>query len=260
MKYTLIFMKRNLKEMLREPLNYFFCLGFPIILILLFQIIEYYVEVTLPIYLLRSLIPGIMMFSLTFVMLSMSLLISKDRSTSFLKRLYSSPLKPINYILGYAIPGIIIGILQMIICEIVGFIVSLLFKDSYFTIFEGILLIISQFPILVICVFGGLLFGTILSDKSAPGVVSIIVNIGGILGGAWMPIDSMGNFEKICNYLPFYPSVRIGRVITKAINSYNEVYYFDNKMFFNFVIIGTYLLIIIILSIVCFKKQMTLEK
>ena len=39
---TIVFMKRNLKEMTRDPLIYIFCLGFPVIMVLMFQIILKY--------------------------------------------------------------------------------------------------------------------------------------------------------------------------------------------------------------------------
>ena len=39
---TLIFAKRNFKEIIREPLLYIFCAGFPLFMITMFQIIVKY--------------------------------------------------------------------------------------------------------------------------------------------------------------------------------------------------------------------------
>jgi ABC-2 type transport system permease protein len=93
-------MKRNLKEMTRDPLIYIFCAGFPIFMVLMFQIILKYTGENTPIFEVKSLIPGIMMFSYSMLMLIAALLISKDKTSSFLKRLYTSPMKSHNYIIG----------------------------------------------------------------------------------------------------------------------------------------------------------------
>ena len=121
---ALLFTKRNIKEMLRDPLVYIFCVGFPIAMVLLFQIILHYTpdNSKTTIFEVKSLIPGIMVFSYSILMLMSSLLISKDKSTAFLKRLYTSPMKGKDYIIGYFIPFFVIGILQSIICIILGYI------------------------------------------------------------------------------------------------------------------------------------------
>lgn len=112
MNKTLVFMKRNLKEMIRDPLIYIFCAGFPILMVLMFQIILKYTGEKTPVFEVKSLIPGIMMFSYSMLMLIASLLISKDKTSAFLKRLYTSPMKSHDYIIGYFIPFIIIGLIQ----------------------------------------------------------------------------------------------------------------------------------------------------
>ena len=95
---TLTFMKRNLKEMTRDPLIYIFCAGFPIFMVLMFQIILKYAGDNVAIFEVKSLIPGIMMFSYSMLMLITSLLISKDKTISsklsltFLEKEFPPPL------------------------------------------------------------------------------------------------------------------------------------------------------------------------
>ena len=91
------FAKRNLKEMFRDPIIYIFFIMFPIVMLAIFQILGSYVDEEASIFELLSLLPGIIVFSYSFVMLVMSLLVSKDRETFFLKRLYSSPMKYYHY-------------------------------------------------------------------------------------------------------------------------------------------------------------------
>ncbi len=85
---TISFAKRNIMEMIRDPLIYIFCISFPGIMIVLFSMINHYSGNTTMQFEFKSLIPGILVFSYTFVMLLMSLLVSNDRKTSLLKRLY----------------------------------------------------------------------------------------------------------------------------------------------------------------------------
>ena len=90
------------------------------------------------------------------------------------------------------------------------------------------MLILSQIPILIFSVFIGILLGIIFNDKSAPGVCSVFISLAGILGGCWMPLESMGAFETFCRFLPFYPSVYIGRIITNSKNALGITYSFNN--------------------------------
>ena len=131
MAKTINFCKRNLKELLRDPLLYVFCLGFPIVMLALFQIINNYTNGSTPVFELKSLLPGIIMFSYTFAMLLMALIVSKDRQTFFLKRLYSSPMRAKDFVLGYAIVGIIIGVCQSIVCILAGGVVALITKQGF---------------------------------------------------------------------------------------------------------------------------------
>ena len=120
MNKTLLFAKRNFKEMLRDPLLYIFCAGFPVFMVLMFQIILHYTGEETPVFQVKSLIPGIMMFSYSLLMLMSSLLISKDKTQAFLKRLITSPMKAHDYIIGYFIPYFLVGIAQSFICIILG--------------------------------------------------------------------------------------------------------------------------------------------
>ena len=101
MNKVLNFYKRNLKEVLRDPIIYIFCLGFPIVMFLLFFIINKYSQGNTPMFEISSLLPAIIVFSYSFIMLTLALVVSKDKQTFFLKRLFSSPMKAYHFILGY---------------------------------------------------------------------------------------------------------------------------------------------------------------
>lgn len=263
MKKALLFTKRNLKEMVRDPLIYIFCAGFPIAMVLLFQIISHYSQDSkMVMFEVKSLIPGIMVFSYSLLMLMSSLLISKDKSTAFLKRLYTSPMKSSDYIIGYFIPFFIIGLVQSVICIVLGYIFGAVSNTGFIPLYKSLLLIVEMLPILSINILVGMTLATILNDKSAPGVTSIFISLSGILGGAWMPLETMGNFEVVCEALPFYPSVYLGRVITKAPHVLpdefgNEVLYSfsDRGLLFLLITFG-YLILFGVLTIIFFNKRL----
>lgn len=260
MSKVLNFYKRNLKELLRDPIIYIFCIGFPIVMMVMFHIINIFSNGHTPSFELNSLLPGILVFSYSFVMLTLSLIVSKDKQTFFLKRLYSSPMKAYHFILGYFLVGLIIGLLQTVVCVFAGFIISIISNSDFISFWNILLLIASQIPLLVVNIFLGIFFGTIFSDKSAPGICSVFISLAGILGGCWMPIETMGGFETFCRFLPFYPSVYIGRCVTNSINAFGIVYTFDNIAVLGLIPIVIFVFASIILTIVSFKNGMVSDK
>ena len=254
------FYKRNLKEVLRDPLIYIFCLGFPVAMFFLFYIINKFSNGNTPTFEVLSLLPGIIVFSYSFVMLTLSIMVSKDKQTFFLKRLYSSPMKSYDFILGYFLVGLFIGVLQTLICIITGLIISVISNVGFVSISDILLLIISQLPMLITNIFLGILFGTIFSDKSAPGICSVFISLAGILGGCWMPIETMGGFETFCRFLPFYPSVYIGRIITNSTNALGIAYSFDDIASFGLITISLFMIASIFLAIIAFNKNMVSDK
>ena len=121
-------------------------------------------------------------------------------------------------------------------------------------------MVASQIPALLIFVFLGILIGTLFGDKSAPGVCSLFINVAGILGGCWMPLETMGKFELICRFLPFYPSVYIGRAATAARDSLGEIYQFDKVAWLGIIPIIIFLITSVALSIAFFERSMTSDK
>ena len=260
MNKTINFYKRNLKEVLRDPIIYIFCLGFPAFMFGLFFVINNFSGGNTPTFEVPSLLPGIIVFSYAFEMLTLSLVVSKDRQTFFLKRLYSSPMKPHHFILGYFLVGLFIGVIQTVVCIITAFIISTLSNAQFISIGSILLLVISQLPILITYICFGILFGTLFNDKTAPGICSIFISLAGILGGCWMPVETMGGFETFCRFLPFYPSVYIGRIITNSISALGQVYTFDSVASLGLIPIFIFMFASIIFAIVSFKKNMVSDK
>ena len=203
----LTFAGRNTKEILRDPLNLFFGLGFPLVLILLLSAIQANIPVAL--FEIAHLTPGITVFGLSFMTLFSAVIISKDRSSSFLERLYTTPLTPLDFILGYTLPIIPIAVAQSIICYIAAVILGLPITVN---ILYAVLFIA---PVSVLFIALGLLFGSILSDKQVGGVCgALLTNLSAWLSGIWFDLDLVGGaFKKIAYALPFVHAVDMERAL-----------------------------------------------
>ena len=185
----LTFAKRNMMEMVRDPLNLCFGLGFPLVLILLLSAIQANIPVAL--FEIQHLAPGLAVFGLSFITLFSATIISKDRGSSFLQRLYTTPLKASDFILGYTLPVIPVAVAQGIICYIVAIILGLNFSVN---ILYAILFII---PISILFIALGLLFGSILTDKQVGGVCgALLTNLSAWLSGIWFDLELVGGVFK----------------------------------------------------------------
>lgn len=203
----LIFSGRNTKEILRDPLNLAFGLGFPIVLILLLSAIQ--ANVPAKLFEIQHLTPGITVFGLSFMTLFSATIISKDRGSSLLQRLYTTPLTPVDFILGYTLPIIPIAVAQSIICYIVAIVLGL--KVTVNVVYAVAFII----PISILYIALGLLFGSILNDKQVGGICgAVLTNLSAWLSGTWFDLDLVGGaFQKIAYALPFVHAVEMERAI-----------------------------------------------
>ena len=138
-----------------------------------------------------------------------STLIAKDRGNSLLQRLYTTPLTPLDFILGYTLPIIPFAVAQSLICYAVAVILGL---DVTVNILFAVLFII---PISVLFIALGLLFGSILNDKQVGGICgALLTNLSAWLSGTWFDLELVGGaFKKIAYALPFVHAVELERAV-----------------------------------------------
>lgn len=203
----LTFAKRCAKEIIRDPLNLMFGLGFPIVLLLLLSAIQANVPVKL--FEIESLAPGITVFGLSFLTLFSATLIAKDKESSLLQRLYTTPLKSSDYILGYMLPIIPIAIVQSVICYLIAIAIGL---PITINIIYAILMIV---PIAIFYVALGLLCGSVFNVKQVGGICgALLTNLSAWLSGVWFDLELVGGtFSKIANVLPFIHAVELERAM-----------------------------------------------
>lgn len=203
----LTFANRNIKEILRDPINLTFGLGFPLVLILLLTAIQ--AGIPVPLFELPHLTPGIAVFGLSFITLFSATIIAKDRSSSLLQRLYTTPLRPVDFILGYTLPLIPISVVQCAICYIAAMLLGM--PPSVNMVYSVLFMI----PICVLYIALGLLCGSVLNDRQVGGICgALLTNLSAWMSGIWFDLDIMGGaFQKIANALPFIHAVELQRHI-----------------------------------------------
>ena len=196
---------RNAKEILRDPLNLAFGLGFPLLLILLLSAIQANIPVSL--FEIEHLAPGITVFGLSFMTLFTATLISKDRGSSLLRRLYTTPLGPIDFILAYTLPVIPISIMQSVVCYVAAIALGL---PVTVNLLYALVLII---PVSLLYIALGLLFGSILTDKQVGGVCgALLTNLSAWCSGIWFDLELVGGAFRTVSYaLPFVHAVELER-------------------------------------------------
>ena len=232
---------RTAKEILRDPLNLFFGLGFPVILLLLLSAIQANVPVEL--FALNRLTPGIAVFGFSFMTLFAAMLLSRDRESALLQRLYTTPLKASDFIFGYALPLLPMALVQTVICYGTALLLGL--QPSW-----GILYAVAgTVPLAMFFIALGLLCGSVCTSKQVGGLCgALLTNLTAWLSGAWFDLELVGGvFEAAANVLPFTHGVLMGR----ALLAENIADIFPHLWW----ILG-YMLLSILLAVLLFLRQM----
>lgn len=245
----LLFSKRNIKEILRDPVNLFFSLGFPLVLLVLLSIINSAIppEAKNTMFEINALAPGLAMFGSVFMALFAGMLLSKDRTSSFLMRLFTSPMTATDFILGYTLPMIVMTSLQASLTFLVAGAFGLELRIT-------ILFAIMMTALTSLLFVGmGLFFGSLLNDKAVGGVCgALLTNIAGWLSGIFIPIDLIGGaFKTITQLLPFYHSVQVLKIALSGNFS---------PILPHLIVVMGYTVVIFTLAIIVFKRKMNGEK
>ena len=235
------FAKRCAKEILRDPINLGFGLGFPLVLLLLLSALQKNIPVSL--FEIDTLTPGITVFGLSFMTLFSATLVAKDRESALLQRLYTTPLTGFDFIMGYMLPLLPIAIGQTVICYL--FAIPLGLSISVKIVYA----LIGMIPMAVFYIALGLLCGSILGVKQVGGICgALLTNLSAWLSGVWFDLELVGGaFEKIANALPFVHATEMEKALFVG----------------NFVLASTHILPILLYSVTvtviaafCFVRQM----
>ena len=203
----IMFAKRCTKEILRDPLNLVFGLGFPLVLLALLSAIQANIPVEL--FEINTLTPGIAVFGLSFMTLFSATLVAKDRESAFLQRHYTTPLTGCDFILGYMLPMLLIGIGQTVICYLFAIPLGLTIQVNVVYAIIGII------PMAIFDIALGLFCGCLLGIKQVGGICgALLTNLSAWLSGVWFDLKLVGGvFEKLANALPFFHAAEMEKAL-----------------------------------------------
>ncbi len=238
------FAKRNAKEILRDPLNLAFGIGFPVILLLLLSAIQANIPVDQ--FEIDSLTPGMSIFGSSFMTLFSATLIARDRKSAFLERLYTTPMKAIDFILGYTLPMLPIALCQTFVCYLAGLLLGM--KSSVHLI-GGV---ICSLPASVFFIALGLLCGSVMNDKQVGGICgAALTNLTAWFSGIWFDLSLVGGwFMRIAECLPFMHAVKLVEYAAKGNYANAGIH---------FAVICGYAFAVTVFAVMLFLRQMRVK-
>ena len=201
------FAKRCTKEILRDPINLAFGLGFPLVLLVLLSALQ--ANIPVPLFEIDTLTPGITVFGLSFMTLFSATLVAKDRESALLQRLYTTPLTGLDFILGYMLPILPLALGQALACYLFAIPLGLSVRIHILYAVLGIL------PMAVFNISLGLLCGSVLGVKQVGGICgALLTNLSAWLSGVWFDLTLVGGlFEKAAYALPFVHAVEMEKAL-----------------------------------------------
>lgn len=245
------FATRNCKEILRDPLSYIFCLGFPIVMLIVMTLVNESIpaEAGMTIFRIDNLAGGIAVFGQTFIMLFTAITVAKDRNGAFLVRMYATPMTSMDFVLGYMLPMLFIAVVQSVITYAASLVIAMIVGVKLSL--PGFLFsVVALIPSAVMFIGFGLLFGTLFGEKSAPGLCSIIISLGSFLGAIWFDAESTGGvLLKICKCLPFY-------YCTKSARASMVLEFGFGELWLSVIVVSACAVVVAVVSTVVFRMKM----
>ena len=237
----LSFAKRCAKEILRDPLNLGFGLGFPLTLLLLLSSLQANIPVS--IFEIDTLAPGMTVFGLAFITLFSATLLAKDRESAFLQRLYTTPLTGLDFILGYMLPLLPIAIGQTTVCYLFSIPLGLTVSPNI------VYAVIGSIPMAIFNIALGLLCGSLLGVKQVGGICgALLTNLCAWLSGVWFDLELVGGlFQKIAAFLPFFHGAQLEKALFRG--NFQQAAAHLLPVFL-------YSILITAVSVFCFLRQM----
>lgn len=206
---AIVFTKRCMREIYRDPITLFFGAAFPVILLVLLSVMNLNIpaEAQMKMFDIEMLLPGVIVFGFSFLALFGGMLLAGDRETAFLTRLFTSPLRARDFILGYALPLLPTGLAQALLCTLIGFIFGLTPSAHILT------MLLFLIPSMLLFVGIGLLAGSVLGFRQVGSICgALLTNVSAWLSGTWFSLELLGEgFRTFAYCLPFANAVDAAR-------------------------------------------------
>ena len=189
---------RNLKGLLRDPLALGLAVALPVGMLLILLAVGRAVGETEASWLSATqLTPGIVLFGFVMLMFSSAMALSRDRDSSLLARLFTTPVSAGGFIAGYSLPYLPVAATQAVVLYVIGAFYGLTMVGNV----GLVILLLGLMAVFYIAL--GMLFGTTLTINQVSGAYATVLLLT-IFGGAWVDLSTLGGtFEAVANLLPF---------------------------------------------------------
>jgi len=231
---------RNLKEIVRDPISILLGLALPIAMLALFTQLGR--QVPNAAFQIDNFAPAMIVFGFAFLTMFSAMLLAKDKESSFLLRLFASPLSSADYMTSYAAPMIPLALMQCVATFAIAFLLGMHISASVL-LATAVLL-----PSAILAVGVGLLMGTLLTQNQISGVGSIYIVIVSIFGGAWMDLNLLGGvLASIAHALPFSHGLEAARAVFSGDLS---------SIIPHLIWVTAYAMVVLVLAAVAFRRRM----
>ena len=152
--------------------------------------------------------PGIAIYGLMILISTAAEIIAGDREKGFLARMFTTPARPWDFILGYSLPFIPVLIVSTLVYLGVGMALGL-------TIVGNLGHAFLIFFLIGLCSIGiGMIVGSLIKSESQAGVSWLFIVPMAMISGAWFSVDSMpSTLKSIAGALPFIHAIDASRAV-----------------------------------------------
>ena len=152
--------------------------------------------------------PGIAVYGFMILISTAAGLIAGDREKGFLSRMFTTPARPWDFILGYALPFIPVLIVSALVYLGVGMGLGL-------TIVGNLGYVFLVFFLIGLCAIGiGMIVGSLVKSESQTAISWIFIVPVAMISGAWFTVDRMPSAVKsIAGALPFIHAIDASRAV-----------------------------------------------
>ena len=152
--------------------------------------------------------PGIAIFGLMILISTAAEIIAGDREKGFLARMFTTPARPWDFILGYSLPFIPVLIVSTLIYLGVGMALGL-------TVVGNLGHAFLIFFLIGLCSIGiGMIVGSLVKSESQAGVSWIFIVPMAMISGAWFSVEGMPSAVKsVAGALPFIHAIDAARAV-----------------------------------------------
>ena len=189
-------MKMELKKLIRQPANLFLNLLFPAVLTIVFVFAFADPELGMSI---NSVVPGLIVYAVIFVIMTIAQSFSTERQEGLLKRLRITPMTSSEFMGSQIMTHMLIAVLQVIVVFTLAFLLGFR-PDSGI---QGIFLALPVTAIFSLSSVGlGLITATVSKTPEAATGISFVFILPQMFFGTFIPITS--TTEQIARFMPSY--------------------------------------------------------